>query len=578
VIIQWADIIKLSFFKFIYCALIMINTFAKYFTVAALFALSSTAISADLFKQTNEITHQDILRGSVTEQRAWWDLKHYHLSVNVDPTTKSLRGTNVMTYQVLSEQKALQIELQAPMILEKVEQAGKQLKVVQDGYSYFIHLEKTQSIGEEYQITMFFSGQPKEAVNPPWDGGIAWKKDENGIDFIASACQGIGASIWWPNKDQAFDEPDNGVLLSIEVPMHLTNVSNGRLVKIEENSERKTKTFHWQVTNPINNYGVNINIGDYVHFGEQYQGENGALDMDYYVLRDNLTKAKKQFKDAPRTMEALEHWFGPYPFYQDSFKLVEAPYLGMEHQSSVTYGNKYQNGYLGRDRSSTGWGLKFDFIIVHESGHEWFANNITNKDVADMWIHESFTSYSEALFVEYFYGKDAGAEYVRGTRLGIQNDSPLIGIYGANREGSSDMYNKGSNMLHTIRQVIDNDEKWREIIRGLNKEFYHQTVTTAQIENYIIEHSGKDLSKIFDQYLRDIRIPVLEYFVLDKVMKVRWGNSVAGFNMPIKANINGKTQWLTPTTKWSNVKVDQANVTVIVDADFYISAMNIMGN
>ena len=551
------------------------------FLTLMLLSMSSAVISADLFKQADDVSHQDILRGSNTEHRTWWDLKHYHLSVSVDPATKSIRGTNVMTYQVLSEQKGkqktLQIELQTPMVLEKVEQNGKSLKIVKDGYSYFIHLNKAQVIGQEYQVTMYFSGQPTEAVNPPWDGGIAWKKDENGIDFIASACQGIGASIWWPNKDQAFDEPDNGVLLSIEVPEHLTNVSNGRLVKVEDNAQRKTKTFHWQVTNPINNYGVNINIGDYVHFGEKYQGENGALDMDYYVLRDNLTKAKKQFKDATRTIEAFEHWFGPYPFYQDSFKLVEVPYLGMEHQSSVTYGNKYKNGYLGRDRSSTGWGLKFDFIIVHESGHEWFANNITNKDVADMWIHESFTSYSEALFVEYFYGKEAGAQYVRGARLGIQNDSPLIGIYGVNREGSSDMYNKGSNMLHTIRQIVDNDKTWRNILRGLNKEFYHQTVTTEQVENYLIAQSGKDLTKVFDQYLRDTRIPTLEYFVLDKVMSVRWGNSVEGFNMPIKVSINGKTQWLTPTTRWTKVEVDQSNVKVVVDANFYISELSIMG-
>ncbi len=542
-----------------------------------IFSVSYTIFSADLFKQADEVTHQDILRGTNTEQRAWWDLKYYHLSLRVDPQSKNIRGTNVMTYQVLSKQNALQIELQPPMVLEKVEQEGKALKVVKDGYSYFIHLDKPQIIGQEYQVTMHFSGQPQEAVNPPWDGGIAWKKDDNGIDFIASACQGIGASIWWPNKDQAFDEPDNGVMLSIEVPEHLTNVSNGRLVNVESNLKRKTKTFHWQVTNPINNYGVNINIGDYVHFGEKYSGENGLLDMDYYVLRDNLTKAKNQFKDATRTIEALEHWFGPYPFYQDSFKLVEVPYLGMEHQSSVTYGNKYNNGYLGRDRSSTGWGMKFDFIIVHESGHEWFANNITNKDVADMWIHESFTSYSEALFVEYFYGKEAGAQYVRGTRLGIQNDAPIIGIYGVNREGSSDMYNKGSNMLHTIRQVVDNDETWRNILRGLNKEFYHQTVTTQQIENYLTEQSDKDLTKIFDQYLRDTRIPVLEYFVLDKVMKVRWGNSVKGFNMPIKASLNGQTQWLTPTTKWSTVDIDQANVKVVVDANFYVSVLNIIG-
>ena len=539
--------------------------------------LSFTSFSADLFKQSAQVSHQDILRGSNTKQRAWWDLKHYHLSINIDPSNKSIRGTNVMTYQVLSKQDALQIELQPPMVLEKVEQKGEKLTVVQDGYSYFIQLEQPQVIDKEYQVTLFFSGQPKEAVNPPWDGGIAWKKDENGLDFIASACQGIGASIWWPNKDQAFDEPDNGVLLSVEVPQHLTNVSNGRLVKVEANTDRQTKTFHWQVVNPINNYGVNINIGDYVHFGEKYQGEKGELDMDYYVLRDNLTKAKKQFKDATRTLEALEHWFGPYPFYEDSFKLVEAPYLGMEHQSSVTYGNQYKNGYLGRDRSSTGWGLTFDFIIVHESGHEWFANNITNEDVADMWIHEGFTSYSEALFVEYFYGKDAGAQYVRGTRLGIQNDTPLIGTYGANREGSSDMYNKGSNMLHTIRQIIDNDDKWRQIIRGLNREFYHQTVTSQQVELYITRESGKDLAKVFDQYLRDIRIPVLEYFVLDKVMKVRWGNVISDFTMPIKVQINGETQWLTPSTKWSDVSISQKNVSVVVDADFYVGAMNILG-
>ena len=539
--------------------------------------LSFTSLSADLFKQSAQVSHQDILRGTNTKQRAWWDLKHYHLSINVDPSNKSIRGTNVMTYQVLSKQDALQIELQPPMVLEKVEQKGQELTVKQDGYSYFIQLEKPQVIGKEYQVTLFFSGQPKEAVNPPWDGGIAWKKDENGLDFIASACQGIGASIWWPNKDQAFDEPDNGVLLSVEVPQHLTNVSNGRLVKVETHTDRQTKTFHWQVVNPINNYGVNINIGDYVHFGEKYQGEKGELDMDYYVLRDNLTKAKKQFKDATRTLEALEHWFGPYPFYEDSFKLVEAPYLGMEHQSSVTYGNQYKNGYLGRDRSSTGWGLTFDFIIVHESGHEWFANNITNEDVADMWIHEGFTSYSEALFVEYFYGKDAGAQYVRGTRLGIQNDTPLIGTYGANREGSSDMYNKGSNMLHTIRQIIDNDDKWRQIIRGLNREFYHQTVTSQQVELYITRESGKDLAKVFDQYLRDTRIPVLEYFVLDKVMKVRWGNVISDFTMPIKVQINGKTQWLSPSTKWTDVSISQKDVSVVVDADFYVGTMNILG-
>jgi len=543
----------------------------------ALCSCAQLVHAADLFKQDASVSHQDILRGSLTPERTWWDLKHYHLDINVDPITRSIHGTNTMTYKVLSEEKRMQIELQAPMVLEKVMQNGQELNVTQDGYSYFIEFEKEQKIAQEYKIVMHFGGQPQVAEKPPWDGGITWKEDNNGLPFIASACQGIGASIWWPNKDHPYDEPDSGVLMSVEVPEHLMDVSNGRLIKVEAHPERKTKTYHWQVTNPINNYGVNINIGDYVHFGEKYQGEQGLLDMDYYVLRDNLTKAKAQFKDATRTMEALEHWFGPYPFYQDSFKLVEAPYLGMEHQSSVTYGNGYKNGYLGRDRSSTGWGLKFDFIIIHESGHEWFANSITDKDLADMWIHESFTTYSESLFVEYFYGKAAGAEYVRGMRLGIQNDSNIIGVYGAHREGSSDMYNKGSNMLHTIRQVVDNDQKWREILRGLGETFYHQTVETKQVEDYMSEQSGKDLSKIFDQYLRDTRVPMLEYFIKDKELRYRWGNSVKGFNMPVKVEINGKAQWLSAKTSWTKLALESAKPSFEVDANFYISALNILG-
>ncbi|MFD0878390.1 M1 family aminopeptidase, partial [Massilia pinisoli] len=166
----------------------------------------------------------------------------------------------------------------------------------------------------------------------------------------------------------------------------------------------------------INNYGINMNVGNYEHFNEIYDGEKGKLTLDYYVLPENLEKAKTQFKQVPMMLKAFEHWFGPYPFYEDGYKLVDVPYLGMEHQSSVTYGNKYNNGYLGRDLSGTGWGLKWDFIIVHESGHEWFANNITYKDMADMWIHESFTNYSENLYTEYYFGKEAGAAYVIGCR------------------------------------------------------------------------------------------------------------------------------------------------------------------
>jgi len=336
-----------------------------------------------------------------------------------------------------------------------------------------------------------------------------------------------------------------------------------------------TKTYNWYVSNPISNYGVNINIGDYVSFSEVYQGEKGNLDCTYYVLRDNLAKAKEQFKDVPRMLKAFEHWFGPYPFYEDSYKLVEAPYLGMEHQSSVTYGNGFKNGYRGRDLSGTGWGLKFDFIIIHESGHEWFANNITYKDIADMWIHESFTNYSESLFVEYYYGKEAGYSYVRGIRKNIQNDKPIIGNYNVNNEGSSDMYYKGANMLHTLRQIVSDDEKWRTILRGLNITFYHQTVTTKQIEDYLSSEVGLDLNPFFNQYLRDTRIPTLEYYFKDKVLGFRWTNCVSGFDIPLKITINGEEKWLKPLTTWKQETIVLENPKLEIDNNFYAAGFNI---
>jgi aminopeptidase N len=290
--------------------------------------------------------------------------------------------------------------------------------------------------------------------------------------------------------------------------------------------------------------------------------------MDYYVLRDNLDKAKIHFKDAIKTMEAFEHWFGPYPFYEDSFKLVEVPYLGMEHQSSVTYGNKYLKGYLGRDPSETGWGLKFDFIIIHESGHEWFANNITYIDIADMWIHEGFTAYSENLFLDYHFGKEAGADYTIGTRRGIKNEKPIIGIYNVNSKGSGDMYPKGANLLHTLRQLADDDEKWRQILRGLNRDFYHQTVNTSQIENYISKNMGMDLNPIFNQYLRDIRIPVFEYIYNDGILKYRWNDVVSDFNMPIELSYDNNSKWLFPTIDWQDLKLE--NDDFKIDENYYV--------
>jgi len=528
--------------------------------------------SHSLAQQSN-FSKQDTLRGSITPERIWWDLLHYNLDFKVFPSTKSIEGSNLIRYEVLSENQVMQIDLQPPMKITSVLENNTNLYYRRDGNVYYIQLNKNQHIGAINEITIHFKGAPKISNNPPWDDGFTWEKDNNGTDFIATSCQGGGSSIWWPSKDHMYDEPDQGIELSITAPEHLISVANGRLIKTTENNN-KTNTSVWKVVHPINNYGVNINIGDYVHFSEKYKGKKGNLDCDYYVLSYNLEKAKKQFKEVSRTLEAFEYWFGPYPFYEDSYKLVEVPYLGMEHQSSVTYGNGYQNGYKGIDLSGTGWGLKFDFIIVHESGHEWFANNITNIDIADMWIHESFTAYSENLFLDYHFGTEASNAYVTGTRKKIQNDRPIIGNYNVNNSGSSDMYYKGANMLHTLRQIIDNDEKWRSILVGLNKDFYHQTVTTQQIEDYIDRYFKIDLKPFFDQYLRTIKIPTLEYKVENNNLLYRWSNVVDGFSIPVNVFINSNSQRIRPTSRWKKLLSDKSINSFSVDNNFYIETEN----
>ncbi|GGG58968.1 M1 family metallopeptidase [Bizionia arctica] len=537
---------------------------------AFIFLFSFTIKGQELLTEKNNFTHQDTLRGSITPEREWWDLTYYHLDIKILPETKSISGKNTVQYKVLKPYSLMQIDLQEPLIITKVVQNGEELDVRHDGNAHFITIVEEQQKGSIHSLDVYYEGIPKEAVKAPWDGGFTWSEDKNGFPFIATSCQGLGASVWWPNKDHMYDEVDS-MLISVNVPKNLTNISNGKLRSIEKHNDN-TVTSNWFVSNPINNYGVNVNIGEYEHFSEVYQGENGPLDMDYYVLPYNLVRARNHFKDAPRMMKAFEHWFGPYPFYEDGYKLVEVPYLGMEHQSSVTYGNQYKNGYLGNDVSGSGWGLKFDFIIIHESGHEWFANNITYKDIADMWIHESFTSYSENLFVDYYYGKEASSEYVIGIRKNITNDSPIIGPYNVNKEGSGDMYYKGANMLHTLRQLIDNDEKWREMLRGLNKTFYHQTVTTQQIENYLSEQSGIDLTAFFNQYLRDIKIPTLEYTIENNQLKYRWTNIVKNFDMPVQVTIDEKEQWIYPNAEWKTIEIE--GTTLEVDPDFYVEVIN----
>ncbi|MBO9615389.1 MAG: M1 family metallopeptidase [Dyadobacter sp.] len=527
-------------------------------------------VSISSFAQQKTFTHADTLRGSITPEREWWDLNYYHLSVRPNDKDSSLTGSTVIRYKVLKPYQTMQVDLQEPLQITKVVQDGEALTYRRDGNAFFITLKKQQETGKNESIEVFYAGKPRLAKRPPWDGGVQWVPDGKGNTIISTSCQGLGASVWWPCKDHMYDEPDS-MLISMTVPKNVMDVSNGNLRSVVENSDN-SHTFNWVVKNPINNYGVNMNVANYVSWKETFKGEKGDLQLSYYVLPQNLEKAKEQFKQAPKMLKAFEHWFGPYPFYEDGYKLVEVPYLGMEHQSSVTYGNDYKMGYRGRDLSNTGWGLKWDFIIIHESGHEWFANNITYKDVADMWVHESFTNYSENLYTEYYFGKKAGEDYVIGTRELIANDVPIVGVYGVNQEGSKDMYYKGGNMLHTIRQIVNDDEKWRQILRGLNKTFYHQTVDGSQIENYISEHAGRNLSKVFDQYLRDVRIPVLEYAFTGKGLQYRWINTVGNFDMPVKVKLaSGKEEFLYPTNDWKTLKV-KGDKSLAVDRNFYVEA------
>ena len=532
---------------------------------------SSAILAQGLLQNKTLFTKQDTLRGSITEERAWWDLNHYHLDIKVDPKKKYISGHNTIQYTVLKSHSIMQIDLQAPLVITKVTQDSIILPVESVGSAHFISLAETQNVGDINYLKVHYEGHPQEAKNAPWDGGVSWKKDPNGNHFIATSCQGIGASIWWPNKDHMYDEVDS-MHISVNIPKNLTNISNGRLLDLEQHHD-DTVTSHWFVSNPINNYGVNINIGDYAHFSEVFNGEKGALDLDYYVLKDNLKKAKLHFKDAPKMMSAFEFWLGPYPFYEDGFKLVEVPYLGMEHQSSITYGNQYLKGYLGNDLSKTGWGLKFDFIIIHEAGHEWFANNITYRDIADMWIHEGFTAYIESLYLEYHFGKKAGNEYAVGKGQVIRNDKPIIGHYNVNNEGSSDMYNKGAFMLHTLRQLIGNDEKWRNILRGLNTTFYHQTVTTKEIEEYLSKTSQINLTAFFNQYLRDVRIPTIEYKLHNDNVTYRYTNIVNNFDMPVKLKLKEGYQWIYPKAEWQDLDLKETSFTI--DENFLIKSVRV---
>ncbi|MGI9138181.1 MAG: M1 family metallopeptidase [Sediminibacterium sp.] len=495
---------------------------------------------------------QDTLRGSLNEHRNWFDIQHYAINVTPNYETKSIIGQVSWTAKVIKPANNIQIDLQQPLIIDSViyvgpnSKSGKALTFSRNLNIAIVNLNEKININTNFKLHIYYHGIPREAIRPPWDGGWIWKKDANGKPWMSVACQGLGASVWYPCKDHQSDEPDHGASLTINVPDSLKAIGNGRLIKTETNQHISSYT--WEVKNPINNYNIIPYIGDYMGWSDNYNGLKGNLDIHYWVLKQDSTKAKAQFTQVHQMLKAFEYWMGPYPFYEDGYQLVQSPHLGMEHQSAVAYGNKFGNGYLGRDLSGSGWGLKWDYIIVHESGHEWFANNITTNDIADMWVHEGFTDYTETLMTEYYYGIEAGNDYNFGLRRGIQNTKPLIAHYGVNEEGPGDMYNKGANLIHTLRHSLDNDSLFRQILINLNLQFYHKTVNSSDIENFITKSAGFNYSKFFDQYLRSSQIPTFTYQFdeKEKILTYQWKNCIVGFNLPLNINYKGKKYQLSP--------------------------------
>jgi aminopeptidase N len=545
----------------------------KVFFRLSILLLFSISAHAQLLEKQTVFTKADSLRGMLTPLRTCYDINYYHLDVKIDIDRKSITGSNEFQFTATQDFDKLQFDLFSNLKVDRVVYRGQELLFTREFNAVFVTFPKQIKKASKDKFTVFYSGSPVIAIKPPWDGGFIYSKDKAGDPWVSVACQGLGASSWWPNKDHQSDEVDS-MLISITAPKNLQEVSNGKLRSSVSKPDGYTQ-HNWFVSDPINNYDVTFYIGKYAHWTDSLQGEDGALSIDYWSLKQDSAQARPHWDaDVKPMLKCFEYWFGPYPFYKDGYKLVQAPHLGMEHQSAVAYGNQFKMGYLGRDLSHTGLGLKWDFIVVHESGHEWFGNNITSKDLGDMWIHEGFTNYSETLFTQCQSGKEAADKYLRGTRENIKNDSSIIGPYNVNKEGSGDMYSKGGNMIHLIRQLIGNDDKFRSILRGLNKTFYHKTVTTAEVENFISTQSGIKLDKVFDQYLRHTQIPTLEYKVVNNKLSYRWVADVKDFDMPVKVSIKKSGfDLIYPTTKWKQVSLDHtiSTDTFKVDPNFYIN-------
>lgn len=516
------------------------------------FILLSVSAFGQLQENRYIFTKKDSLRGSLTKPRTCYDVTYYDLDIKIDPEIKSIEGSNTIAFDVTEDTQQLQIDLFENMVIDRIRlNDQKRLSFTREYDAVFVELPGTLEAGSSQNITIEYHGIPQAAKRPPWDGGFVWATDSTGNPWVAVTCQGTGASLWWPCKDHQSDEPDS-MMISITVPENLENISNGRLRQVSK-AKKGWKKYDWFVSNPINSYNVTVNIGKFAHFGEIYVPESGdTLTMDYYVIPQELEKAERQFAQAKPMMEFFYKYYGPYPFISDGYKLIQSPHLGMEHQSAVAYGNRYLNGYNGTASSEVG--LKFDFIILHETAHEWWGNNITSNDIADMWVHESFGAYSEGLYVEHMFGYDEAMKYINGKKQNVKNNRPIIGPFGVNHEGSGDMYDKGQLVLNTLRHVIADDDLWFDILREMNVEFRHQRIDGQQVFDFINKKTSMDLDYFFDQYFRKTNLPKLMVSIHKKGDSVtasyKWQSDVADFNMPIQVTTEpGKMEEIYPNTK-----------------------------
>lgn len=509
-----------------------------------------------LFVGVHEITAQkftrrDSLQGGLRFERTCFDVLRYDLNIKINPEERTIVGYNDISFKVVENSSKIQLDLFDNMKVDSIVWNKQKLAYKRDFDAVFISFPKELKQNTSEKVRFYYSGKPKVAKNAPWDGGFVFKKDSNNKHFIAVAVQGTGASLWFPVKDSQTDEPNNGASVKVAVPNGLMNVSNGRLKGSEDLGNGYTR-WDWEVINPINNYTITVNIADYVHIHDKLDD----LDLDYYVLRENEEKARKHFdEDVKPMMNCFQTKFGKYPFWEDGYKLVETPYLGMEHQSAVAYGNKYKKGYMGFDLSGTGVGMFFDYITIHETGHEWFGNSVTSKDIADMWIHEGFTTYSETVFIECMKGYEPAMKYINGQAKNVRNDRTIIGQFGVNNEGSGDMYYKGALLLNTLRHVVNNDEKWWQIILKYSETFKKQIIDTDMVIAFFNEETGMNLTPVFNQYLKTTTIPEFTYKIDGDELTYSWTNVNEDFNMPIDFEYDKKIIRLFPTTTTQKIKL-----------------------